>query len=70
MKKTYLLKYEPPFLSILADYSVYYLFTETIWFWGLFKTNNKSSYKIWHHQDFKTFFDHWDNLIKTKKPLR
>jgi hypothetical protein len=69
MKKTYLLKYEPPLLSVLADYSIYYLFTETIWFWGLFKTKNKSEYKIYNHQDLKTFLKHWDNLIKTKKVL-
>lgn len=70
MKKTYLLKYESPELSVLADYFEYYLYTETVWFWGLFKTNNKFEYKIYEHQSVKTFFDHWDNLIATRKPLK
>lgn len=69
MRKKYLLKYEPPLLHILADYMVYYLYIETVWFWGLFKTQEKTSFKIYEHQNFKSHFDHWDNLIKNKTEL-
>lgn len=70
MIETYLIRYESPEYHVLADYTIYYLHTETIWFWGLFKTHNKIEYKIYEHQNFKSFFDHWDELIKSKKKLK
>lgn len=70
MKKTYLIKYESPEFQALADYTTYYLHTETVWLWGLLSTFNRFEYKIYEHQSVKTHFDHWDELIKTRKPLK
>jgi hypothetical protein len=47
----------------------YELTIEHTYFFGWCKKIIKSNYTISMFQDLKTFHDHWDNLIATKKPL-
>lgn len=70
MKKVYLLKYESPKFLALKDWIDYKLHLEIVWFWGLFKTQKISEYRIYDHQSSKSHFDHWDKLIAEHLPLR
>lgn len=70
MKKTFLLSYKLPKFLILADWIDYKLEVEIVWFWGLFKTQKEIEYRIYNHQNAKSFYDHWDNIIKNKLSLQ
>jgi len=70
MKKSYLISHRSPKLLVLADWTDYELEIETIWLWGLFKTKKITTYRVYDHQDVKTFFDHWDKLISEKTQLK
>ena len=69
MKRNYLLSYKRPFLIPLHDYIDYELEIKVVWFWGLFKTYKTIPYRIHQHQNFKTFFEHWDRIIANGFPI-
>ena len=70
MKKIFLLKYESPKFLALKDWIDYKLYLEIVWFWGLFKTHKTTEYRIYDHENSKSHFDHWDEIIKNKQPLK
>lgn len=70
MKKTFLLSYQMPKFLMLAEWVDYELQTETVWFWGLFKTTKQIQYRVYDWQRTRSFLDHWDNLIKNRLPLK
>ena len=48
----------------------YELTVEHTYFFGLCKKVKKMTYTVSMFQQIKDFHDHWDNLIKSKKPLK
>tara|TARA_R110000796_G_scaffold103316_1_gene212544 strand:- start:598 stop:810 length:213 start_codon:yes stop_codon:yes gene_type:complete len=70
MKKTYLLKYEIPKFLVLKNWIDYELHLQTVWFWGLFKTEEISPYRVYDYQNNESHFKHWDKLISEKTPLK
>jgi hypothetical protein len=70
MKKDFLLSYKFPTFSVLADWVDYELQIETVWLFGLFRTQKEIKYRVYDYQDSSKFCEHWDNLIKNKQPLK
>jgi hypothetical protein len=70
MKRAYLISYESEEFEALNSHgTTYILKLKVVWLWGLFTQFKGSKYTIPYHRPIKPFFDRWDSLIKSGKPL-
>jgi hypothetical protein len=71
MFKTYLLSYRyDEFQALNSTGFIFILRCERHYFFGLFKRVFEGPYTIPMHRDSTIYFNHWNEIIRSKKPLK